>query len=777
MTHAQGAAPLLAQVAVSDATIYYDKLYTYLVPARLEGHIFVGSMVLVPFGRGKARPRVGVVVELAHNSDVPKQIKKLWDAAPQEAGLSDELLGIVRWLRETTFCTWFEAVRAVLPRGAQYDIRRDGDVWQLQKKLERITEVVYTLADTDAPDTGPRRLTVKQQAVLDALVSGPQSRAALCESLGVTDAVPQCLVKRGLVLQGERDQTPQDDFSFAPRWSTQDESVAGVALSPAQRQVADGLLACLAEEKPRPALLYGVTGSGKTLIFLELIRQTLAAGKAALVLVPEIGLTGQMLGALQAAFGSAVAVQHSGLSATQRVLQWRAIQRGQATVVVGTRSAVFAPIARIGLVVVDEEQEHTYQSESAPRYDAIEVARGRAARHGALLLLASATPSVVSFYMAQNGRYRLFSLKERYGNLPLPKVEMADMSAELAAGNAGVLSRPLADAIRHTIAVGDQVILLLNRRGYHRVALCRDCGEAVQCGDCSVPMVFHKTGTGPEGPTGKLVCHYCGKLEEPAPTVCPECGGALRYTGFGTQRLEDELAQLLPAARVLRMDMDTTSRKGSHAALLQRFAAGGADILLGTQMVAKGLDFEKVKLVGVVGIDSLLFGQGYRAFEQVFALVTQVVGRSGRSGSPGRAVIQTVDPNHPVLRLAAKQDYEAFYEEESGFRSLALYPPYCAVCMVGFVAAEEEVAKGAARAFAAMLAARARRQEEKIPLRVLGPAPMQVVKQAGAWRYRLTVKCRGDAAFRALAWQVLDDYNKEGWPKKATVFLDFHSDF
>lgn len=777
MTQTQGAAPLLAQVAVSDATIYYDKLYTYLVPARLEGHIFVGSMVLVPFGRGKARPRVGVVVELACEEAPNARIKELWDAAPQEAGLSDELLGIVRWLRETTFCTWFEAVRAVLPRGAQYDIRRDGDAWQLQKKLERITEVVYTLAGEGTPDTGPRKLTDKQRAVLDALATGPQSRAALCEALGVTDAVPQGLVKRGLVLQGERDQKPQEDFSSAPRWAKDSESEADLTLSPAQRQVADGLLACLAEEKPKPALLYGVTGSGKTLIFLELIRQTLEAGKAALVLVPEIGLTGQMLGALQAAFGSAVAVQHSGLSATQRVLQWRAIQRGQATVVVGTRSAVFAPMARIGLVVVDEEQEHTYQSESAPRYDAIEVAKGRVARHGALLLLASATPSVTSFYMAQNGRYRLFSLKERYGNLPLPRVEMADMSAELTAGNAGVLSRPLADAIRHTIAAGDQVILLLNRRGYHRVALCRDCGEAVQCGDCSVPMVFHKAGTGPEGPTGKLVCHYCGKLEEPAPTVCPACGGALRYTGFGTQRLEDELAQLLPAARVLRMDMDTTARKGSHAALLQKFAAGGADILLGTQMVAKGLDFEKVKLVGVVGIDSLLFGQGYRAFEQVFALVTQVVGRSGRANSPGRAIIQTVDPNHPVLRLAAKQDYEAFYEEESGFRSLALYPPYCALCMVGFVAAQEEDAKGAARAFAAMLAARARRQEQKIPLRVLGPAPMQVVRQAGAWRYRLTVKCRGDAAFRALAWQVLDDYNKEGWPKKATVFLDFHADF
>ena len=260
MTQTQGAAPLLAQVAVSDATIYYDKLYTYLVPARLEGHIFVGSMVLAPFGRGKARPRVGVVVEFLSDQSPHTRIKELWDAAPQEAGLSDELLGIVRWLRETTFCTWFEAVRAVLPRGAQYDIRRDGDTWLLQKKLERITEVVYTLAD--APDTGPRKLTDKQQAVLHALAHGPQSRAQLCEALGVTDAVPQGLVKRGLVLQGKRDQKPQEDFSFAPRWSTQDESVASVALSPAQREVADGLLACLAEEKPKPALLYGVTGSG-----------------------------------------------------------------------------------------------------------------------------------------------------------------------------------------------------------------------------------------------------------------------------------------------------------------------------------------------------------------------------------------------------------------------------------------------------------------------------------------------------------------------------------
>jgi primosomal protein N' (replication factor Y) len=383
------------------------------------------------------------------------------------------------------------------------------------------------------------------------------------------------------------------------------------------------------------------------------------------------------------------------------------------------------------------------------------------------------------------------------------------MREEFLAGNPGALSRPLANALEAAVAAGRQAIVLLNRRGYHRVALCRSCGKAVKCGECSVPMVYHKARG-----AGGLLCHYCGRVQSPAPQTCPECGGALRYAGFGTQRLEDELAERLPNARILRMDMDTTARKGAHTDMLARFAAGQYDIMVGTQMVAKGLDFERVGLVGVVGIDSLLLGQGYRAYENVFSLVTQVVGRSGRArlegegpaatadeagwpeagmagavpeagtaseagagpvggGPAGTAMIQTIEPRSPVLALAAKQDYEAFYEQEIAFRKLALYPPFCALCVAGFVAEEERKAIAAARRFAALLAGRAAEKPD-IPLRVLGPAPMPVLQVAGAYRYRLTLKCRGDAAFRSLVRQVLDDYNKEGLPRAATLWLDFN---
>lgn len=783
MTQLPLAESFFAGVAVADATMYYDKVYTYRVPALLEGHIFVGSIVAVPFGRGKAKPRIGVVVNMRQESGQSLRTKDILDAAPQDAALPEEMLAMASWLKDTTFCTWFEAFRAVLPRGAQYILRHTENGYALQKRLERTSETVYACADAalNKQQTG-KKTTKKQQMVLDCLANSPKTAAEICTELEITSAVVQGLLKQGLLRQIKRDKKAQEEHGTAPRWSGKnmqgENYLAGLKLSLQQSEVSKKLICCMEEKKPKPALLHGVTGSGKTVVFLHLINQALKNGKTALVLVPEIGLTSQMLGSLFSVFGQLVAVLHSGLSATQRLLQWKNIQNGSARVVVGTRSAVFAPLQNIGIIIVDEEQEHTYQSESAPRYSAIDAAKGRAARHGALLLLASATPSVQSYYMALNGRYNLFTLKARFGNLPLPKVELCDMRTELKAGNAGVLSAGLVNAIAKTLQEKNQVILLLNRRGYHRVGMCKECGEALRCEDCSVPMVFHKTkAEGKEDfeKDGRLVCHYCGKIKSPAPNICPQCGGPLRFTGFGTQRLEEELAELLPQARIVRMDMDTTSKKGSHAKILQGFANGKADILLGTQMVAKGLDFEKVKLVGVVGIDSLLFGQGYRAFEQVFSLVTQVVGRGGRANTPGTAIIQTVDVNHPVLNLAAKQDYAAFYQQEEGFRKLALYPPFCAICVVGFVAKEEESAKQAAKAFAKIMAKRAKERQD-VPLRILGPAPMPIVKKAGSWRFRLTIKCRADANFRALAWQALEDYNKEGWPKKTTVFLDFYAD-
>ena len=743
------------QVAVSGATFHFDKLYTYLLPPRLEGAVFVGSMVLVPFGRGN-KPRTGVVLALGEQEEAGR-CKELFDAAPEEACLTDELLGLVHFLKERTFCTWYEAVRAIIPYGAQYRPASTENGPRLQKQLQRHTEPLYELV---GPLPEKPKPTEKQKAAAAALENGPLPASALAE-MGLSRAVLDNLCEKGVLRKSQVDKTV-DLYADIPR------SEEPVVLSDDQQRVFEGLVAQMAEQKPAAALLHGVTASGKTLVFLKLIQRCLELGRTALVLVPEISLTPQMIRRLKASFGERVAVQHSALNHTERLLQWRMIQTGGADIVVGTRSAVFAPLSNIGLIVVDEEQEHTYQSENAPRFDARQVAKRRAADHNALVLFASATPSVESYQAALDGRYTLYKLTKRYASQPLPSVELVDMRAELAAGNPASISAPLAEHIRQTLAAKRQTILLLNRRGYRTVGMCTECGKAVKCGSCSVPMVYHKAEQ-------KLLCHYCGHTISPVPTKCSECGGKLRYTGFGTQRVEEEMAELFPDARVLRMDQDSTGQKNAHDRMLARFAAGDYDIMLGTQMVAKGLDFEKVTLVGVLGVDSLLFSQGFRAYENVFSLVTQVIGRGGRASEPGHAVIQTVDPQNPVLNLAASQNYEAFFAQEIAFRKMCLYPPFCAVCIAAFSGEKDGETLAAAARFGALLTQRAK-QQPNMPLRLLGPAPMNVVLIKDRYRYKLTIKCRNDKAFRALLADVMQDYSAEGLPAKAAVTLDFNSD-
>ena len=746
----------IAQAAVNDANIHFDRLYSYCVPPRLAGRIWPGSMVLVPFGRGN-KPRMAVVLDVQEVEDAPDKLKTLLDAAPEEARLTPDLMELVRFLKERTFCTWFEAVKAVIPYGAQYRPAVENGRPVMQSRLTRSTERLYTLTGElpAAPKPGPRQL-----AAVQALRQGPLTARQLDE-VGISKSTLDSLCKKGVLTACEQDKEI-DLFAaipFDPR---------PITLSPEQQAVFWELLPKLEDAQPHAALLHGVTGSGKTMVFLKLIERTLELGRRALVLVPEISLTPQMIRRLKSTFGSRLAVQHSALNNTERLLQWRRIQQGNADIVVGTRSAVFAPLQNIGLIIMDEEQEHTYQSESAPRYDAHDIAKKRAAMENSLLLFASATPLTETYHAAQCGRLQLVRLKHRYGGKPLPQVDFVDMRAELAAGNPREVSGRLAQELQKNLDHGEQSILLLNRRGYRTVAMCTACGHVLKCPHCSVPLVYHK-------PQQALMCHHCGHTVQPAPTLCPDCGGKLAYSGFGTQRVEEELSRLLPAARILRMDQDSTTKKNAHETMLAQFARHDYDILLGTQMVAKGLDFEKVSLVGVLGIDSLLFGQGFRAYESVFSLVTQVIGRGGRADIPGRALIQTTVPDHPVLQLAAAQDYEAFYREEITFRKFGLYPPFCAFCVVGFVGDKEPEVLTAAVRFGQLLGETAA-QNPKMPLRILGPAPMNIVMLNSKYRYKLTLKCRNDAQFRAVMRQTLDAYDKEKLPAKASVILDFNSD-
>ena len=749
--------PKTVGVAVSNATFHFDKLYTYAVMPDQQDTVRLGSMVLVPFGRG-SRARMGVVLACDAEPESAK-LKFLFDVAPASACLTPELLRLVHFLKERTFCTYYEAVKAVIPYGAQYKptVAEDGVTPVLQKQLVRHTENAYKLVGTLPPKPRP---TAKQLAAVALLAGGERTLSAL-EEKGISRAVLDNLCAKG-VLECSKVNKSIDLYSSIPLKNEP------ILLTEEQQAAYDALLPGLEDAAPHSALLYGVTGSGKTLVFLKLIEHCLQMGRRALVLVPEISLTPQMILRLKSQFGKRVAVQHSALNHTERLLQWQMIQDGGADIVVGTRSAIFSPLENIGLVIIDEEQEHTYRSESAPRYSAHEVARQRAAENGALLLLASATPSTESYYAAQHGRTQLVRLTKRYGGNPLPKVQIVDMRAELVSGNPREISLAMEDAIRHNLEAGKQTILLLNRRGYQTVAQCEDCREVLKCQKCSVPMVYHKSAH-------KLLCHYCGSQLDPPPARCPACGGKLQYRGFGTQKAEEELAKLFPEARILRMDQDTTAAKDAHEKLLAKFARHEYDIMVGTQMVAKGLDFEDVTLVGVLGIDSLLFAQGFRAYETVFSLVTQVVGRSGRAKDPGFAIIQTTDPDNPVLNLAAAQDYDAFFEQEIAYRKLGLYPPFCGLCVVGFAGPKEsEVARASAR-FAALLGRQAAKQPD-LPLRVLGPTPGSIEKINDSYRYKLTVKCRNDRRFRNLIRETLTLYEQEKLPGKATVVVDLHSD-
>ena len=725
--------PKTVGVAVSNATFHFDKLYTYAVLPEHQNVVRLGSMVLVPFGKG-SRARMGVVLACDAEPEHSK-LKYLFDVAPASACLTPELLRLVHFLKERTFCTYYEAVKAVIPYGAQYKpaVAADGVTPVLQKQLTRHTENAYKLVGTLPQKPKP---TAKQLAAVALLSGGPRTLNEL-EDKGISRAVLDNLCTKG-VLECSKVNKSIDLYASIPLRNDP------ITLTGQQQAAYDTLLPKLEDTAPHSALLYGVTGSGKTLVFLKLISRCLELGRKALVLVPEISLTPQMILRLKGQFGRRVAVQHSALNHTERLLQWQMIQDGGADIVVGTRSAVFSPLENIGLIIIDEEQEHTYRSESAPRYSAHEVARQRAAENGALLLLASATPSTESFHAAQNGRTQLVRLTKRYGGNPLPSVQIVDMRAELASGNPREISLAMEDAIRHNLEAGKQTILLLNRRGYQTVAQCEDCREVLKCQKCSVPMVYHKSAH-------KLLCHYCGSQLDPPPARCPACGGKLQYRGFGTQKAEEELAKLFPEARILRMDQDTTAAKDAHEKLLAKFARHEYDIMVGTQMVAKGLDFANVTLVGVLSADLSLYVDHYRAAERTFNLLTQVVGRAGRGDKAGRAVIQTYTPENDVIQAAAAQDYPRFYDAEITLRRLRQDPPFADQFTVTVTGPEETPVRRAIELLRQGIGNTVKKPPyDTLGIQVIGPAPAPVVKVNGVYRYRLLVLGQNIAPIREL---------------------------
>ena len=731
----------IATVAVERTFFNLDSDYDYAVPPALADRVRPGVAVEVPFGSGN-RLRRGIVLQVFVGiNPALKDIARVCDYGTE---LDESQIRLARWMKSRYFCTTYECLLQMLPRG----------FGKIGVAGVRMAELTVSRGE-ELP-----RLTPKQQSVADLLLDIGSATVEEIKTLcGVGDGVLKNMEKCGVLrfFKKEKYRNPYADLPAAPK-------AAEIELS-AEQTKAYHTLSAMLDGDGGSALLYGVTGSGKTQVYMRLIDRALQQGKDTIVLVPEIGLTPQVLGLFHQRYGRQVAVLHSGLSIGERNDEYRRADRGEAKIVLGTRSAVFAPLHALGLVIMDEEQELTYKSERTPRYHARDIARYRAGESGALFVMASATPSIESYAAAKAGKYTLCSLEHRFGNAALPQVCTVDMKGELHAGHRSPLSRTLQKQIQSNLDAGKQTILLMNRRGYNTFIACNDCGHVITCPNCSISLTYHSY-------SNRLMCHYCG-YSKPLDNTCPECGShAVRYSGFGTQRIEDELQALFPAARILRMDADTTAGKFSHQKLFDAFAAHEYDILVGTQMVAKGLDFDYVTLVGVVNADNALYDENYLSHERAFDLITQVVGRSGRRDATGTAVIQTIDPCNPVIDLAARQDYPAFFETEYALRRILTYPPFCDIYGVFFVSEDENAAALAAKAFFDTLVLENKEQQQK--LIVLGPSPARISKISNTYRYRLAIKCKNSKSVRNLLMQVLKATVKMKELRKAQISIDLN---
>ncbi len=812
--------PLIAETAVSGTAYSFDMLFSYAVPQGLIGNIAAGCRVLVPFGRGNKR-RIGVVMRLSDGD--ASNLKSLVSLVDEQPVISDELLKLAVFLRDNTYCTYFDAVRIMLPPAMSVKtketfsiVRKFDDYASLtaeanlllselcliddNRELNEILENFIIENGRRLPDelcnagalssnnvfrqsTGDA--SVKMLRLTDEYLSFPENfkltpkqkklaaflseygTAAVRESAymcGISDSVIKRLVANGAAVEYDMEVLRHVD-SPDDQCRNPDE----IILSDEQQAAHDTVLAAVFERKASAFLLHGVTGSGKTSVFEKLISDTIKLGRQAVLLIPEIGLTPQILRRFRALFGERVAVIHSGLTQGQRLDEYKRIKRGDADIVIGTRSAVFAPLSNIGIIIIDEEGERSYKSDSSPRYLAHDIAKQRCAYHNAVLLLASATPSVESFYLAQKGVYKLLEMKKRYSTFPLPEVNIVDMNLEREDGNKSEFSRQLADEINLNLKNGEQSILLLNRRGYHTMISCCNCYQPVYCPNCSIPLTYHKKND-------KLMCHYCGFVSDNI-TKCPACGSEhLRSMGFGTQKLEEELSVYFPQAKILRMDADTTFSRYSYEKNFSDFRNGEYDIMIGTQMIGKGLDFPNVTLVGVLSVDKALFAGDFRSYERTFSLITQVVGRGGRGDKKGRAILQTFMPEHYIMNLAAAQDYSGFYSEEIAIRRAMIFPPICDMAILCFSGNDEKTVKTGADSVLELMKTMLSELQPRTPIRVLGPVRCSYGRINGKFRYRILMKCKNNAEMRGFISSLLKESPKLKGMKGVALYADMNGD-
>lgn len=803
----------IALVAVEKAAFSFDTAFSYAVPDALREEAAVGKRVLVPFGRGDRR-RQGIITALqSGDADGLKEILSVLDTEPV---LSPSLLGVAAFMKEHYFCTLYDAAKTMLPAGVNYRVTtvygvkssdadfalteeeqrlydylhrrrkpvkrekitedfgyadsrlpdklvRDGLLYKSDEAFRRVGDAVTKMASlNEGIDLSRFQLSDRQREVAELIeLSGAVSVKDVRYFTGVSSSVLDTLAKKGIIHFF-------DEEVFRIDIAAVTEPPSEIVLSDEQSVACDNLLAEYRDAKPHVSLLYGVTGSGKTSVFMKLIERVIDDGRGIIVMVPEISLTPQFVALFRARFGDKIAVFHSALSLGERLDEYKRVKRGLAQIVIGTRSAVFAPFDDVGLIIMDEEQETSYKSESAPRYHAREIALFRCVKSNGLLLLSSATPSVESFYYAKQGRYSLNTLTHRYGAAVLPEVVVADMNLEVQNGNHSGFSDVLLRAIEQNLEDGRQSILLLNRRGHNSFVTCSVCGDSMTCPNCSISLTYHSRNN-------RLMCHYCG-YSIPYTNECATCHShSLRFGGTGTQKAEKDISEIFPNARVLRMDTDAASSKAAYERMISAFSKGEYDILVGTQMVAKGLDFPNVTLVGVLNTDHALYADDYRSYERAFSLLTQVVGRSGRGEQKGMAVIQSYTPDNLIISMAARQDYDAFFGTEIKVRQAMLYPPFADICLVGFVGENQQLTLRGAAEFLRIFTEIARSEYPKLPLRLIGPSPALVVKVSNKFRYKLIIKCKNNRTFRALLSAALLRFGEQRQFKSVTAYADMNA--
>lgn len=813
----------IAKVAVEGTLYHFDMEFDYIIPENIDTNNLVGSRVLVPFGLGNKKKH-GVVFEVV-SGKLDEKIKPIYAVLDKAPLLSVEMISLARWMKKRYYCTLFDAVKTMLPSGINrklvnyyklsdninflekfdlndieiniIEILKKKDKFISYKKLQLETSVdnldkillrlkklgiilqkedsinkvsdasikMVAVTDIGKVENLNLKLTQKQKKVYDAIKACSEiSVKEICYYTGVTTSVVDSLVKKGIVYYFEN-QVYRNPYKNIEKLYNKED----ILLSDEQKTSFNNLYKEYTSGKASVSLLYGVTGSGKTAVFMKLIEAVRKDKKGIIVMVPEIALTSSLIRQFHQKFGEKVAVFHSGLSVGERADEWKRVKNGDADIAIGTRSAVFAPFENLGLIIMDEEQEYTYKSDSSPRFHARDIAKFRCKQNNTLLVLASATPSIESYYMALNGRYSLNTISRRYGQANLPKVKIVDLNEEINKGNNSAFSEILIKELVENLQNNKQSIILMNRRGYNTFASCRACNEVLTCPNCSISLTYHSAN-------GRLMCHYCGYSVE-FTDECPNCHEhEIRYLGFGTQKIEEDLQKVVPEARILRMDADTTMAKFSHDRKFRLFSEGKYDIMIGTQMVAKGLDFDNVTLVGVLSADQSLYNNDFRSYERTFSLLTQVVGRAGRGNYAGRAIIQTYTPENSVISLAAQQNYDEFYNSEIKMRKAMLYPPFVDLCVICFSGKNQERILSAAKDFFNMLRKLASKDYSELPLRVLEPSQTTIIKLNNKYRYKLIIKFRNSRRFQELISRLLVWFEKDKKYSEVSVYVDVNPD-